>query len=69
MQKSPEWQPLMGLFSVGTVLVVAIVLGYLGGSWVDGRMGSKPWGLISGVLLGSAAGFVQLFRVVKKLSK
>ncbi len=69
MQKSPEWQPLMGLFSVGTVLVAAIVLGYLAGSWIDGRCGSKPWGLIGGVLLGTAAGFVQLFRVVKKLSQ
>jgi len=69
MQKSQEWQPLLGLLSVGTVLVAAIVIGYFAGSWIDRRLGSEPWGIVTGVLLGTAAGFFELFRMVKKLGK
>lgn len=69
MPKSPEWQPLMGLLSVGTVLVAAILIGWFVGKWIDGRLGIAPWGMVSGVLLGTAAGFVELFRVVKKLGQ
>ncbi len=69
MPKSSEWQPLMGLLSVGTVLVAAILIGWFIGSWIDRRLGIAPWGMVSGVLLGTAAGFVELFRVVKKLGQ
>jgi F0F1-type ATP synthase assembly protein I len=60
------WRPLAGLFSVGMVLVTAIVLGYLGGNWLDGKFGTRPWFMVVGVGLGTAAGFVALFRTVKK---
>jgi F0F1-type ATP synthase assembly protein I len=69
MPKSSEWQPLMGLLSVGTVLVAAILIGWYVGNWIDRRLGIGPWGMVSGVLLGTAAGFVELFRVVKKLGQ
>ena len=64
-----SWRPLAGLFSVGMVLVVAILLGYFAGSWVDGRLSTQPWFMGVGVLLGAAAGFVQLFRIVKKSAR
>ncbi len=50
------------LLSVGTVMVVCILLGYLLGSYLDRRLGTSPWMTVAGVVLGSAAGFVQLFR-------
>jgi F0F1-type ATP synthase assembly protein I len=58
---------LLSLLSVGTVLVTCIVLGYLFGHWLDGKLGTDPWLGVVGVVLGSVAGFVQLFRTVSKL--
>jgi ATP synthase protein I len=57
------------LMSVGFTLVVATLLGYLGGNWLDGRLGTKPWLGVVGLLLGAAGGFVQLFRVVDALGR
>ena len=54
------------LLQVGTVLVAGIVLGYLGGDWLDGRWGTHPWLTITGVALGSLAGFLDLFRTVSR---
>ena len=65
-KKGDVWRPLLGLFSVGTVLVVSIVLGYLAGSWLDGRLRTEPWLMVAGVALGTTGGFIQLFRIVKK---
>ena len=54
------------LLTVGTVLVASIVVGYFLGSMLDRRLGTSPWLTVVGVLLGSAAGFVQLFRTVSR---
>ncbi len=57
------------LVSVGITLVVATLLGYLGGAWLDGKWGTGPWLGMVGLLLGAAGGFVQLFRVVDALGR
>ena len=57
---------LLSLLSVGTVLVTCILLGYLGGRWLDGKLGTDPWLGMVGVVLGSVAGFIQLFRTVSR---
>ncbi len=66
--KRPEARGLE-LVSVGITLVVATLLGYLGGNWLDGRLGTQPWLGVVGLLLGAAAGFVQLFRTVDALGR
>ncbi|MBI4563703.1 MAG: AtpZ/AtpI family protein [Planctomycetes bacterium] len=63
------WRPVMALAAVGWVLVVSIVLGYFGGSYLDRKLGTEPWFLVVGVALGTIAGFVQLWRVVKRSLK
>ena len=59
-----SWSSGIELTTVGITLVLATVLGYAGGTWLDGKLGTAPALGAAGVLLGSAAGFVQLFRVV-----
>ena len=61
------WGAAAQLLSVGTVLVAAIVLGYAGGSYLDSKLKSEPWFMLIGVILGTAAGFVNLWRTVKRL--
>jgi ATP synthase protein I len=65
--ESGAWTRSLGeLLAVGTVLVACIVLGYFLGNYLDRRLGTSPWMVVVGVLLGTAAGFVQLFRTVSR---
>lgn len=57
---------LWNLLTVGMVIVVSVILGYLLGSYLDRTLGTSPWLVVMGVLLGTAAGFFQLFRVVSR---
>ncbi len=42
------------------LLISIIVLGFFG-RWLDGKLGTEPWLLIVGILLGIAVGFKGLF--------
>jgi ATP synthase protein I len=50
------------LGSVGITLVVATVVGFAGGYWLDRCLGTAPWLAMIGLGFGIAAGFVNLFR-------
>jgi F0F1-type ATP synthase assembly protein I len=56
----------MSLLTVGIVLVACIVIGYFLGSFLDEKLGTAPWLSVAGVVLGSGAGFLQLFRTVAR---
>jgi F0F1-type ATP synthase assembly protein I len=62
----PNTRSILNLMTVGTTLVACIVLGYWLGSVLDRRLGTSPWLVVVGVLLGTAAGFVGLFRMVSR---
>ncbi len=47
-------------------LGIIAVLGY-GGYWLDEQRGWAPWGLLSGLLLGTAGGLYRLLREARKL--
>jgi ATP synthase protein I len=51
------------LSAVGLMLVVSTLLGFGGGYYLDRWLGTAPWLQLAGLLLGAAAGFVNLFRV------
>jgi len=53
------------LSGIGFLLAGSVVVGTLGGMWLDRRLHTEPWFTALGALLGSAAGFVQMFRLVK----
>jgi ATP synthase protein I len=57
---------ILNLATVGTTLVACIVLGYFLGSYLDKKLGTSPWLVVAGVMLGTAAGFVGLFRTVSR---
>jgi F0F1-type ATP synthase assembly protein I len=56
----------MSLMTVGFALVTCVVLGYFLGHWLDGKLGTSPWLTVVGVLLGTGAGFLELFRTVAR---
>ena len=49
---------------IGIVLVTPMgVLGFAG-YWLDRKLGTGPWLLLAGLIVGMAAGFVSFLRVV-----
>jgi ATP synthase protein I len=63
------WKALGELSSIGLTLVVATVIGLVGGYYADTWLGTSPWLLLLGLGLGIAAGFVNLFRSVKRAER
>jgi ATP synthase protein I len=58
-----RWIRQLGSLSgVGLTLVISTVLGFWGGYVLDRWLGSAPWLMLVGLLLGIASGFVNLFR-------
>lgn len=49
-------------------LFAAVVAGLLVGWLLDRWLGTSPWLLVTGVVLGAAAGFYELIRSAAKLS-
>jgi ATP synthase protein I len=58
-----RWLRQLGSLSgVGLTLVISTVLGLWGGHYLDRWLGTAPWLMLVGLLLGIASGFVNLFR-------
>jgi ATP synthase protein I len=60
-----SWGSLGELTSIGMTMVLATVIGLVGGHYADRWLGTSPWLMLLGLALGIAAGFVSLFRAVK----
>lgn len=46
----------------GAQFVLSILLFLYIGKWLDGKLGTAPWLLMSGVFVGAAAGFYSFYR-------
>jgi ATP synthase protein I len=63
------WKALGELSTIGLALVLSTVIGLAGGYYRDRWLGSSPWLTLIGLVLGIAAGFVNLFRSVKRAER
>jgi ATP synthase protein I len=63
--KDPAWRSVGELASIGMTMVLATVIGLGAGYYGDRWLGTSPWLLLGGLLLGIVAGFVNLFRSAK----
>jgi ATP synthase protein I len=63
------WKALGELSAIGLTLVIATVIGLVGGYYADRLLGTSPWLLLLGLGLGIAAGFVNLFRSVNRADR
>jgi ATP synthase protein I len=52
--------------SVGLELGVAVVLALLGGMWLDRELGTEPWFMLAGLVIGLIAGFRNVIRAVDR---
>ena len=54
---------------ISTELVAALVVGIGIGLLVDNYLGTKPFGLIIFFILGAFAGFLNVYRVMRRIEK
>jgi F0F1-type ATP synthase assembly protein I len=59
----------MSMSSVGLEMGVAVILGLLAGMWADKKLGTEPWLLLLGTMLGLAAGVRGIFRAVREADR
>jgi F0F1-type ATP synthase assembly protein I len=55
----------MGL-QVAVAIGLPLLLGTFGGNAVDSRLGTSPWGLLVGILVGLVLGGLGLFGVLRR---
>lgn len=63
------WVQALRVSTVGVEFGVGAVLGYLGGQWLDHRWGTAPYLSLVGLLLGVAAAFASLFRLLREAQR
>ncbi len=56
-------------FRIGVELVASISVGVIIGIFVDKYLGIQPFGLIIFFILGSLAGFLNIYRVMRRIEK
>ena len=54
---------------VGMELVVATMVGVFLGYLLDRYLGTKPWLMVVGLVIGAIAGFLSVYRFVQHMSK
>lgn len=65
-----KWLRKAGLASsIGLVLALSIIIGWAIGSLLDRHFGTSPWLMLIFTLMGIAAGFIELVKIAKQLSK
>ena len=56
-------------FKISTEIIAALVVGVCIGLIVDKYLGTKPFGLIIFFIFGAIAGFLNVYRVMRRIEK
>lgn len=56
-------------YSAGIALFAAVVFMMILGWGADVLLGTSPWGIVGGIIIGSAIGFIQFFRLTSQIFK
>jgi ATP synthase protein I len=54
---------------VGIEFSISTVIGLLGGKWIDGKLGTQPWLMLLGLVLGVTAGLRSLLRTARRANE
>jgi F0F1-type ATP synthase assembly protein I len=56
-------------YSAGIALFAAVVFMMILGWGADLLLGTSPWGIVGGIIIGSLIGFIQFFRLTSQIFK
>ncbi len=65
----PWWALALRLTGLGWYVALCIVLGILGGLWLDRKLGVLPLFTLLGLVIGSAVAFFGVYRTVAPLTR
>jgi len=69
-KKDNETYRILGMVgSFGFTTAGAIAGGYFLGNYLDKKLNTAPWFMLSLIILGVVASFVEFFKLIKKLSR
>lgn len=64
-----KWLTGLQFFGVGWYISIAILLGVLGGRWLDGKLNTEPLFMIGGLLIGVFAALFGAYKLLPRLNK
>jgi len=64
---TPSWLPALRFLGLGWVIVLSILIGLVGGLWLDRRLDTTPLFMILGLVLGVAAAARTTYRMIKEM--
>ncbi|HEY32201.1 MAG TPA: AtpZ/AtpI family protein [Dehalococcoidia bacterium] len=59
----------LGMLGVGFFVAGSIILGVVGGNWLDSKLNSEPLWLIVGLLLGIVVAFYGVYAMLRPFLK
>ena len=69
IKKDSETYRIVGIIgSFGFTTAGAVAGGYFLGSYLDKKFNSSPWLMLSLIILGITASFIEFFKLIKKLN-
>ena len=68
-QRMDRWQVTLRLAGVGWYVGISVLLGVLGGSWLDTKYATKPLWVIVGLVLGLVVAVYGVYQMLLPLIK
>ncbi len=62
-----RWQRAFQVIGLGWYVGTAILLGVLGGVWLDNKLGTSPLFIVSGLIFGTAVAFYGVAKMLLPL--
>ena len=64
-----RWEAALRFIGVGWFIAISILLGVLGGLWLDAKLGTAPIMVIVGLILGLVVAFYGVYRMLIPLMR
>ncbi|MBA2368746.1 MAG: AtpZ/AtpI family protein [Candidatus Protochlamydia sp.] len=61
-----RWKQAGVFITIPFVIAVSPILGWLIGNWLDKKLNTHPYLMYFGLIMGFAAGFRELYRIIKR---
>lgn len=69
-QAGKTWAQSFGPYlTMGIQLALAVVVFFFAGRWLDGKLGTAPWLMFAGLLIGIGGGMVKFLRAAMALGR